>query len=282
MGPKRLLLSAAIIIAVAPLHAQTTRRRAVTPRESPYERVLIPFMAELWEPPHAWYAEFWARNDGPDPLTIVHDGNCVEPRPAYPICPGPIPFPVGAITREFGVDGSKGLFLHVDRAKFHQLTYTLRVDDIYSPANPHPGFLQQPVNGTELPLVREDEFAQRIHLLNIPAGGGTAARKLVRIYAATAQPISVNLTLAAVEHSLETPLATLDVSLQAGRTVAAFDLAPAYAIVDLTNLIEANQERIPQARVTVDITARKEETFWAFATVIEDPLSRWINITSHQ
>jgi hypothetical protein len=274
----KLLLSALFALLLpAALLADAPRRRAVIARDTSFERVLVPLIGEIGDSyrgfNHYWFTELWVKNDSATTISVVHPALCFEP--ARPDCPGPQQIPPAAVLGNFGlgIDGSHGAFLSVPWGRFSDFVYTLRVQDIR-------GETPQPVLGVELPLVREEEFGTRIHLLDLPGSGGISLRKQIRIFRLGAVATTVVVRIFALDPGTEKLMGEMTVTLLPGEAKRGIDFVPAFALVDLTDFIEANQQQIPQARISVEVIAQDPgDRIWAFATIIDDPTGRLTVIT---
>jgi hypothetical protein len=217
---------------------------AVAQIDPALERILLPVATV--DTPGAfgslWHTEFWARNDGDTGgfiMPLARSEASLTPHvdmqpPIFLASPG---FPPGQ-------------FVFVRRIDAPKLRFNLRIRDISR---------ETQTWGTEIPVVREDEFyTGSLTLMNVPTG--TRFRQTLRIYAVSPTPAVVRMRVVPLQSV--NAIADEDVELAAGDSLG---MVPAYLQISLS-------ERFPNLAasqpVRIELQAAKPDLeLWAFVTV---------------
>jgi hypothetical protein len=153
------------------------------------QRVLIPITAPDLQGANGtlWHNEAWAAASGDAALTVI--GNFPYPAGPSPIIQFPVWLEAGGAAQKlpffFGVSNPAGEFVFVPAGA--SLALQARVRDLSRQAQTW---------GTELPVVPESRFANRIRLLDVPSD--SRFRTSLRIYTLTppaAGPITVRVEI---------------------------------------------------------------------------------------
>ena len=137
-----------------------------------YTPVLVPL---LFKGPGAhgaqWFTEAEAYNDSQIAVTPLNRDAISNCLPTVSPCPAP-PFASGAWTQfHHGASYPAGLVLWLPRSQANNLHFSIRVRDLARTAES---------NGTDIPVVREEDLRDVVHLLNLPFTSAT--RHTLRIY----------------------------------------------------------------------------------------------------
>ena len=212
-----------------------------------FERVLVPISVSSVPGAYGslWSTELWYRNNSAFPVAVlpVTESDYVPtigrnerlPIPSWP-------------------PDAPGKFLYVTRGYLDQVQFDLR---LYNRADPFGEW------GTKLPVVRENEFAERIELINVGIGPGL--RVALRIYGLSDDAASATMKLYSNNEEL---LASADVPLLG----TPGDGTPRYAgMLSLTDAFPAIRGK---DRVRIQIESHEGAKLWAFVAITS-------NITQH-
>ncbi len=246
------------LVLAASIAQGESRIRVVRPET--LDRILMPFVGEAAVADQYWASQFWARNQSDRSITMFFPFPCQIGEGCGPLQEFELAPHQTFIDPTYS--GARGVFLHVEKGAFRDLTYTLRVEDVAGLRVTGVVF-----GGTELPLVSADQFSSALTLLNVPVGGG--ARKLLRVYGSTAEAMGVTIRIYASQGDRDILLATQRLDLQAGRKESGYDAYPAFAVVDLTATIAALQNQAAQGRLAIQVLADGNAQAWAFLALLE-------------
>ncbi|HUF07895.1 MAG TPA: hypothetical protein VMO47_01155 [Rhodothermales bacterium] len=261
MSKIQLIIAMAIVSAASVVEAQTRARGvARPPQPDALERVLMPFVGEAQVGGQYWASQFRARNGSDDPITMFFPFPCRIGTG----CPPNQPFTLepGQLLVNPTYAGSRGVFLHVEKNGLRKLHYTLRVEDISGLVVVGRVFL-----GTELPLVKEEQFSSEVTLLNVPVTGG--AETFLRVYASTSAATPATIEIYSSVFEKELLLMTEQVILEAGKRIDDFEAHPAFAMVDLTSVFASIADQAEQGRLSVKVISNSGAELWAFLAVTE-------------
>ncbi|MBW3564071.1 MAG: hypothetical protein KY459_05055 [Acidobacteria bacterium] len=121
--------------------------------------------------------------------------------------------------------------------------------------------------GTELPLVKEEQFSTEVTLLNVPARGWEET--FLRIYASSSAATPVTIEIYSSVFEKELLLMTEQVILEAGEKIDGFEAHPAFAMVDLTSVLASIADQAEQGRLSVKVISDSDAELWAFLAVTE-------------
>ena len=213
--------------------------RAALPQDPLYERVLVPVSVALVPGAYGslWTTEMWYRNNSDRlvaifPVAISDWAPLIRQTDRLRI----FTFPAHA----------PGQFLYVSRDGADEVQFDLR---LFNDADPRAAW------GTKLPVVREQEFAPEVSLINVPTGPNF--RSALRIYALPeAEPVDEH-----VRVRIYTPEERLLVD-----TVLRLQGLPKYA--QILSLADTFPEIRNVERVRVHVEANAGEAkLWAFVSV---------------
>lgn len=228
-------------------HGETTLEKAflfhqfAQPSERDYVPVLVPLTSEPIAGAHGsvWEAELHVFNSLSFPLRIPGPyGFIVDPPgidPALVVQPRTTQR-VSLPRRENGVDGH---FLYVPAAAAHAAKMSLRVRDTSQNARSA---------GTEVPVVRLDQAAPDIEIIDVPVEANS--RATLRIYGFTPAPMRVGVTI--LPESGDTPYAQYDVELHGIVTIEYVPFPPHPAYIALDPIPAA--ARAAGGRVRIELT----------------------------
>ncbi len=262
MSKIQLILAIVILSAASVVEAETRGRSVARPHPPEVlERVLMPFAGEAQVGVQYWASQFRARNGSDRPITIFFPFPCQIGTG----CPPNQPFTLepGQLLINPTYAGSRGVFLHIEKNELRKLDYSLRVEDIAGLIVVGRVFL-----GTELPLVKEDQFSSEVALLNVPVRGGSET--FLRIYASSSSPTSATIEIYSSVFEKEVLLMTEPVILEAGAGMDGFETHPAFSMVDLTSILASIEDQTEQGRLTVKVISNSGAELWAFLAVMEE------------
>jgi hypothetical protein len=222
-----------------------------------YRRYLVPLttIERLGANGTRWEAALHAFNEESHPLTVVTAGpeRIVEPR---------LTRMIDAWPHTELVDGA---FLYVPQIFAGGVPMTLRFRDTSR---------QLENLGNEIPLVADDEFSLRQHMLDVPADA--RYRATLRVYGETPQAQSARLRV----YSMTTGALLEDRSIALTGIVSEiaerFPLHPAYAQIDpLSATVRANAERI-----RIEVSA--DRPIWAMVSVTNNDTQLVTTMTPHR
>lgn len=260
MVRKSWYLAVGLIVVVLGAMTSSARPRAVLPPPS-FERVLMPFVGEGTVANQYWLSQFWARNESDTPIPIFFPYPCQLGEGCGPNRPGELA--PHALFIDPTCRGTSGVFLSIGKGRLHDLSYTLRVEDVTGL-----NVAGVTLGGTELPLVPEDRFSSTVTLLNVPASSGTL--KLLRVYGSTGEAANVTIRIYASQSNANVLLRTQTLALQAGGTDSGFEAYPAFGAVDLTSTITTLASQATQGRLNIEITADAGHQIWSFLALLQE------------
>ncbi|MGZ5463863.1 MAG: IPT/TIG domain-containing protein [Thermoanaerobaculia bacterium] len=216
--------------------------------ESAWERVLLPIdLSGLVHGANGtqWSTDFWMHNSGPVAVSIA-DRVC----PAGETCPAVVPL---TLTLEAGHSlHNPDDFFQPDRSNPSQLLYVsregardvamgLRVADVSRHA----------LNGgTDLPVIRDDEFLTRTaQLFNVPLDGQTF-RLLLRVYDITYSEASYAVRFYPSGEGVEGPVYGTTLTAKTPG-IGPFRPEAAYAELDITHLLQLRLAWPQSARIEI-------------------------------
>lgn len=222
-----------------------------------YRRYLVPLttIERLGANGSRWQAELTGRNPEINPLTIVTggEGNVLEPRTTGLLDAQP---------RTELVDGS---FLYVPTIFVYGFPMALRFRDLSRSAENL---------GSEIPLVGEDEFALRKHVLDVPTD--PRYRATLRVYGDTPQPQSARVRVFSMTSGALIEDRVFELTGNAAESAQLFPLHPAYAQIDpLTPTVRGAAER-----VRIEVSADKP--LWAMVSVTNNETQQVTTMTPHR
>jgi len=220
-----------------------------------YERLMVPIVAN--DAPGAfgsrWTSETWLANDGSTPAPFNAPA-CERPE-VTEFCFGPLPVNPGAAVRvlAYAPVSIPAAFIDVPRSLDATVALHSRMQDTSRQAQTW---------GTEIPIVREDDFASRVTLLDVPTDA--RFRVMLRTYGSddSATPVRVRVYALTGQEPLLDVARTLAPSPSAGR---GFPQWPAYdqiALLDAWPQLAATDT----LRITIDSLDASKKV-WAFASV---------------
>ncbi|HYH07288.1 MAG TPA: IPT/TIG domain-containing protein [Thermoanaerobaculia bacterium] len=222
-----------------------------------YRRYLVPLTTI--ERPGAngsrWVTELLASNLELDPLTVVAPGDdrTLESTETSTLDVEP---------RSVAVDGA---FLYVPNVFVYGVPMTLRSRDTSRSSENL---------GTEIPLVGEDEFATRKHILDIPTDA--RYRATLRVYSDSAISQAARLRVYSMATGVLLDDRAISLTGQDQEIAALFPLHPAYAQIDpLTAAVRGAAER-----VRLEVSA--DTPVWAMVSVTNNETQQVTTITPHR
>lgn len=250
------LIALMLLAPAASLGAETITRPV---RRVAFERVLVPFAGEQRVADRYWATQFWLRNVSERPVPMVFPFPCQFGHGCAPI--RPFTLAPGQTLLNPTYAGGRGVFMQIPGDRLRDLAYSIRVEDIA-------GLVEQGrvFRGTELPLVREEQFSRASTLLNVPVAVGSL--KLLRVFGLTTDPMRVRIEIHESISGEDHLRSEVELELVHGIEENGFDVQPAFGEIDLTSTLTAIEAA--QGRVTLRIVpAAADPPVWAFLAVLE-------------
>lgn len=204
------------------------------PNDTLFERVLFPVIYNgAGVNGSDWMTELTVRNDSTFAVEPWRAAGTLSAIPAMT----PVRLSMG--------EAPGGVFLYVPRESASALHFGSLVRDLSQ---------QESAWGTELPVVRENDFAPRVNLLNVP--NDRRFRKMLRIYGRNEEAMTVRVTFDAMDNGRQ--MLSRDVTLARGGVTR-----PAYAALG----DEVFNQLPGFGRGAIRVESLTGHPVWAFVTV---------------